>query len=334
LPIKGFFWGQLPCAGPLAGRRCHRATNCQRCVAFMIYFYMFCVYYRRMPELPIKNSIHPIEIVKNAYLEKRKVNAQYSLTAFARDLDLSVSFLSRLFRGERSLTVNQTIQIGTLLGLSSEQIEDSIQELVQTASANSKISKKFAHAIYQKKSKTPLPTISYYEVERFKAIREWYHLAILNLTLVKDFNPSPIHIAKRLGISRVEAEDAVHRLLALGLLERRDGKLKKTHQALYIKTMKSERAVREFIEQTMKRATHALQDSSQEAFELRCMPGTTLPIKLSKLPELKEKIIKFQLEIIAAAKAESYDEVYHLNLHLFPLTQPSPAHLPKKENLK
>ena len=272
-----------------------------------------------------KQTSHPVEILRTVYLERKKKNESYSLSAFARDLDLSVSFLSRLMRGERSLTVNQAIQIGTLLGLTAEQVDQSITSLVRNASKNSKISKKFINVIEKKESNNSLKTsqsVTYYEVERFKAISEWYHLAILNLTLTKDFNSKPAIIAKRLGITSIEAHDAIQRLLGLGLLEKKNGKLKKTKQALYIKTTSSERAVRDFIGQTMDRAKKTMENSSQEDFDKRCMPGTTLPINLKNLPKLKEKILKFQLELIDLAKADSYDEVYQFNLNLFPLTQP------------
>ena len=211
-----------------------------------------------------------------------------------------------------------------MLGLNSEQIDQSISSLVRNASENSKISKKFIKAIKNKKSSDSVKTsqsLTYYEVERFKAISEWYHLAILNLTLTTDFNSNPIFIAKRLGITSIEAHDAIERLLNLGLLERSKGKLRKTKQALYIKTASSERAVRDFISQTMDRGKLALKNTSQEDFDNRCMPGITLPINLKSLAMLKERILKFQLEIIDLAKAESYDEVYQFNLNLFPLTQ-------------
>jgi len=270
------------------------------------------------------HSTHPVQILRTVYLDRKKKNPSYSLTAYARDLDLSVSFLSRLMRGERSLTVNQAIQIGTLLGLTADQVDESISSLVQNAPENSKISKKFIKAIQKKETTRALKisqSLTFYEVERFKAISAWYHLAILNLTLTKSFTSRPSIIAKRLGITSVEAQDAIQRLLQLGLLEKANGKLQKTKQALYIKTSSSERAIREFTIQTMKRAEQVLQDSSQEAFEKRCMPGTTLPIDSKKIPQIKERILKFQLELINLAKSESYDEVYQFNLQLFPLTQ-------------
>ncbi len=284
-----------------------------------------------------EKAFHPIQLLRTVYLDRKKKNQRYSLSAFARDLDLSVSFLSRLMRGERSLTVNQVIQIGTLLGLSADEVDQAIASLVQNAPENSKISKKFIKAIQKKETTDALKTsqsLTYYEVERFKAISAWYHLAILNLTLTKDFNRKPSIIAKRLGISSVEAQDAIHRLLNLGLLEEVNGKLKKTKQALFIKTTSSDRAIREFTEQTMDRARLVLQDSSQEAFEKRCMPGTTLPISLKSLPKLKERILKFQLELIDLSKADSYDEVYQLNLNFFPLSQPIQQNLEKNNENK
>jgi uncharacterized protein (TIGR02147 family) len=266
---------------------------------------------------------HPIELLRTVYLSRKKTNARYSISAFARDLGLSISFLSRLLRGERSLTVNQAIQIGTLLGLSSEQIDQSLSLLVAQAKGNSKISKKFISAIQKKDSRVRnrSESLTYFEVERFKAISEWYHLGILNLTVTKNFDPRPSVIAKRLGISTIEATDAIHRLLQLGLLEKKPGTLKRTSESLYIKTRQSEQAVRKFTVQTMKRAEALLENSSPESFQQRCMPGSTLPIDSKKLPLLKERLLKFQLEFAELAKSDQCDEVYQFNLQLFPLSQ-------------
>lgn len=53
----------------------------------------------------------------------------------------------------------------------------------------------------------------------FATIADWYHLAILDLSLMKDFKSSPSWISARLGISVLEAKIAVDRLVRLGFFK-------------------------------------------------------------------------------------------------------------------
>lgn len=159
--------------------------------------------YKSFMENVVNHSQHPVDLIRNEYISRRKANDSYSLTAFARDLSLSVSFLSRLLRNERSITVNQTIQITNILTLSTEQMDSCIEALIARSGRHSKISKKFIHDL-SKKKKTDTASkneISFFEVERFRVISESYHLAILNLTKVKGFNPNASDIAKSFGIT-------------------------------------------------------------------------------------------------------------------------------------
>jgi uncharacterized protein (TIGR02147 family) len=67
-------------------------------------------------------------------------------------------------------------------------------------------------------------------------------------------------------------------------------------------------------------AFDALKNKSQSERE---MNGATLAIPKEKLPELKEKIRAFRKEINQLTSSyEGSEEVYQLNIQLFPLTSP------------
>jgi len=260
-------------------------------------------------ETPVRD---PVSFLRDQFIEKRRKNAKYSISAFARDLGLSVSFLSRLLRGERPLTVKQAVQIAALMGLDPTQTERLVHSVVSRSPKNRRLAQKLRDA-------APVSP-SYFAVERFKAISQWYHFAILSLTFVEDFQSSTAWIAKRLGISKIEAQDAIDRLFELGLLEQRGKRWVQTSKNLFIKTQRSELAVREFQLQMIDKSKEALKQTEQEAFEARYMAGSTLAVDRKKIPLLRERIQKFQLEIAELAKSETYTDVYHLNLHLFPIT--------------
>ena len=260
----------------------------------------------------MKSSVKPMQFLIDRFEQKKLKNPAYSITAFARDLGLSVSFLSRLLRGQRPLTLNLAIQIGAILELSSEELRE-ITENLASDSKNNQFQKKILH----KKTNAIKPNMI--EVEKFKAISQWYHFAILSMTFLDNFKPSTINIAKRLGISIVDAEEAIDRLITLGFLVRKNNTLVQTNRNIFVNTSYSDQAVREFHAQMIEKSKLELKNTSQDSFDSRYIAGNTMAIDREKLPVLREKIKKFQMELMDLAKSNQYNDVYHFNLQLFPI---------------
>ncbi len=168
--------------------------------------------------------------------------------------------------------------------------------------------------------KTKYP-VQYYEIERFKVISQWHHFAILNLTFIRGFKSNTPWIAKRLGITTVEAQEAITRLIELGLLERSKGVLKSSSKMLFVDQKSSELSMRQFHLQRCDQAKHALTDPSPEAFPNQFFSGLTLAIDRKRMPEFKKKLKEISEEVMAFAMSDSYSDVYHLNLHFFPVTK-------------
>jgi|GEM_PF-319092 len=275
----------------------------------------------------------PVEVIRNLFDERKGKNSHYSLNAFARDLGLSPSLLSRIMNGARALTLKQGMHIAAVLGFSQAETNLFILGIIENASANAKISKKVRDSIQKQaalaaeSATLPFESPLYvnYDLERFKTISQWYHLAILNLTFTEGFTPTPTFVANRLGISTAEAKLAIDRLLELGFLEETvDGKLRKTRAHLYFKTERSELAMREYHSQMMEMAKKELRKTGDEDFARRLINSITFACAPEHIPLLKKKIDEFQDEVLATTKAGPHQEVYQLNCQLFPLTQPTP----------
>ncbi len=256
-------------------------------------------------------------LLKNIYLERKKRNPSYSLSALARDLGLSVSFLSRLVHGQRPLTPALATQLAPLLKLSKTETEQLISECAIKQSK----SKKLAEKSIQAKAKQGFGLPSSIEVEQFRAISEWYHFAILSLTRVKGFQSDPKWIAGRLGISLIQTKDAIDRLLLLGLLESNQNQLKPTHKSLFVKTDKSSRAIREYQFSMIEQARNELLKTDQESFSSRYIAGSAIALDSKKIETFKERLKAFQLELADLAADQHCDSVYHLNLQFFKITK-------------
>lgn len=60
-------------------------------------------------------------IIRRVFEHRREKNGSYSLRAFARDIDLSPSFLSLFLNGKKNLSLNSAYRIGRRLGLEPEE---------------------------------------------------------------------------------------------------------------------------------------------------------------------------------------------------------------------
>lgn len=279
----------------------------------------------------------PAQFLRAIFLDRKNKNPAYSLNAFARDLELSSSQVSRLLSGSRAFTLKQIFHIASILNLPETQTQNLVVEVIKSSGKNSKIPKAIrdqylnpaessadraakASSFY---SSTNLMVLQY-EVERFKSIAQWYHLAILNLTFTEGFDSDPSTIATRLGISAIEAREAIDRLLHLGLLRRDEtGQLKKTAENLYIKTIKSESALRKFHEEMIEKAKNELKKTDDQSFQSRLINGVTFACAPEHIETIKEMINEFQDKVMAYTKPGPHQEIYQFNCQLFSLTQDS-----------
>ena len=83
----------------------------------------------------------------------------------------------------------------------------------------------FDEAIEKKPSTKSDAKYNALEFEYFKVISDWYHYAIIELTLIDGFSSSPMWISERLGITTNQAKSAIERLISLGLLQKKDNML-------------------------------------------------------------------------------------------------------------
>ena len=158
------------------------------------------------------------------------------------------------------------------------------------------------------------------EADRFTAISQWYHLALLALTTLDGFtthrrHSTPAWIAKRLGITRLEAELAIDRLKRLGLLAEKAGCLVQTESHFFVKDQPS-LALRTYHQQILEKASAAI---TGQAVPSRDISGCTIPMDPARLPEANEIIRRFRRELMALMSSGKRASVYHLSVQLFRL---------------
>ena len=237
-----------------------------------------------------------------------KVNAAYSLRSFAKQLQIEPSFLSKLLSGKRRATASVILKISLRLGFSPEETNLYL-----------------AHALKNKKrvqvDLEPEKEFQNLAVDHFKMIADWYHYAILELTLVDEFDSSASWIAKKLGIKKIEAQAALERLERLEML-------RKTEEGRYENTSGSNTTVgneftavafRKLQKQILLQALEALENTS---IDLRDQSSMTMSINPELIPAAKDRIKKFRRELCTFLQDNNQPkkQVYQLSVSLFPVT--------------
>ena len=247
--------------------------------------------------------------LQHELVRRCKINPRYSLRAFARSIDMEPSFLSKILSGKRSITPSCLIRLSSKLGVSPEEIKHYQEN----------------HKDISKRGTWSREEMSFRDVtvDHFQVIADWYHYAILELITVKTFRPSPLWIAKTLGISVPETHDAIDRLVRLGFIEVRQNGKKWVNVSGHNTTVGhsfTATAFRQMQRQILEKALLALEEVPLEKRDQTTM---TMAIDTSLLPQAKIKLKSFRRRLckFLQKNEKKRDQVYLLSMSLFPATE-------------
>ncbi len=229
--------------------------------------------------------------LKREYVERKRRNANYSLRAFAKALDLDQSLLSKILRGVREPTSDTVIKVSQRLGVRPTKL---------------KTRKKSAYSALQ--------------IEATQLLAHWEHFAILELVKTKGFRTDLNWIAKRLQISVIEVEVAVRRLEAFGFLvtNEKQWRLKRPNTSWTNFSETSPGKVH-LQKKLLEKATEAI---DRLPFDRRENASLTLQCSRRLIPEVKKKVDQFLEEIDKFIEDQGpHDDVYQVVIGFFPLTQ-------------
>ena len=247
-----------------------------------------------------------IEIQKtliNYFEAKQKINPSYSLRAFAKKLGLAPGALSHLMSGGRKISKKMALRLATILELEGKELEQFISSFSSVNSPNHQA--------------TNLEYVKL-QMDQYAVISKWYHMAIMSLVKLDDFQYDTQWISKRLGITVEQTQKAIARLINIGLLEEAEGTIRRTIEKFETSDDIANLSLRSAHKENLQLAINAI---DEVAVEKRDISAMTFAIDLKKLPEAKKKIRNFQDELAEFLTAGKKEEVYKLTMQLFPLTK-------------
>lgn len=234
--------------------------------------------------------------ISDEFKKRKARNPNFSVRSFARWLEVSPAQLSQLMNGKRTLTPKTMSKIASRLGLSPfEQ-----RELAATALKN----------------QSPTTKRNILAEDRFRLIADWYHLAILSLVKIKGAKADPRWVARRLGISSEEANQALTRLERLQILSLNP--LKQIGEPFEVSSEIPSEAIQRFHRQNLLKGIEKLEEVPVDSRQFQTM---SLLLSQSQVAKFKKFIDEFIDSAASKFENKNATDVYNLNVQLYPVTK-------------
>ena len=257
--------------------------------------------------------------IRKALAQKKEANPNYSLRAFAKNLEMSPQKLNSLLNRNAGLSLKAAQLVADKLELNAAD-KKVFLTLVEAHHSRS--------VVFRNLAKKDLHSLQSFESEMkelnendFESVQNWKALAIYSLIGLKDFSSDPNWIANRLNISIDEALTSLRSLLATGLIiQNENGELKRSKKKASFFTDKKSKALSHYRKSLFDLAKNAVEN---EPVENRHFYEILVPIFSSDLPDIKNELHDFQKKIFTrlANRSEPSDRLYAITLGAFPLDQ-------------
>ncbi|MDB5051195.1 MAG: hypothetical protein JWO30_4266 [Fibrobacteres bacterium] len=161
------------------------------------------------------------------------------------------------------------------------------------------------------------------EKGQFEYLDQWYHPAVREMLVHREFTGDPAWIADRIRprVTQPQVEKSIQLLKRLGLvkIDEASGKWIQTEIQISTPPEIASLAVANYHRAVLKLAAESIDGFPSEARDLR---SVTLGIPQSRYAEVKRKMEEMWREILALSEAGGpVEEVYQINMQAFPLTR-------------
>jgi len=228
----------------------------------------------------MSNAIQPSDILKRHFEKLRKQNKAFSLRSLAMKLEVSHSFLSRVFSGKAKVPY-------ALLDKLIEALKVDSIDATNLKLFFEKDTAVLSQALGQQN------TVDYetFPESHIKIMRKWWNMAILDLLTCDIDTPFTIdNLHLFLPVPAIEIKDSVNELIILGLIKIENNLLKKGSTKVRFPARGPNEYTRAFYLQTLSLAAAELNKTSQEDYQNRSILGFTCAVNRKNIPLAKQKL--------------------------------------------
>ena len=235
------------------------------------------------------------EILKDIFVQRVSNNPSYSLRAFARDLNLSVSYLSEVLTSKKILKATYIDQIILKLDLD----ENSATIFKESC-------------LFENQGKSSLKEIS---KEDFNDINDPLVFALLSTFFLEDFVNDIDWISEKLRISQEKCHQLINALVEKDILEIKDGQITRKSLNYIVKNFSNPEKLREFHQKCLFQIDQSLTNMPSEKIHLNHLSFAIDPDKMSTF---REKTDKYLDEIEKLMETGPQKDLYSLAVYLTP----------------
>lgn len=253
-------------------------------------------------------------ILKDSFLKRKNANPQYSLRAFARDLDMEPAQLSRVFSGKQNISPQKAKVVSSQL-FDTEIDCEYFVSLVEIATAKNEKELKAAGERAKRIREESQANISSDELSHLSS---WLHLALLDLLAIRPFTPkhAPL-MAKLLGVTVQEIQLTLECLQSAGFIVSKQGRLEKVTQSLRTTTNVPSAVIRNLHRQFIQKGLEAL---DTQAIDRRYFTSKTFAISSEDQPKVRALVDELNRKVSElVSKSKDKNELYQLNVQNFAL---------------
>ena len=254
-------------------------------------------------------------ILKNEFFRIAQINKSFSQRAFAKMIGLSTAHVNAIFRGRKGLSPVAAELISSKLKFSKEK-KELFCDLVILCSKK-KISKTDSTTRLKRKKNQDCSTLN---DDKFEFISNWYHLAILELSLLDNEKISKVSVSQKFKITEEEADKAIKLLIKLQLLKEENNKLVAVENETFTCDDIPSQNIKKAHHQMLCKAINAL---ASQTCEKRDFTSTIVSVDTKNLHLAKKAIRdfsdKFMLDFCSSSEIKN--DVFTLNIQFFSLTK-------------
>lgn len=197
------------------------------------------------------------EVLLEKYEAMRAREPGLSLRQFAFTIGLSPSNLSDIFNGRCGLSAQGAVKIARALEMD-EAEQSFFLDLVESRHARSRADRDAALKRLEERDRRPFhDNVSGEEIH---SISKWYYIAALELVTITRGAIDEKDLSRRLSISIEDAEETFRTLEQLKLIKGRNGSWTRTKNHLLAESPTPSPLIRQFHQQILELAGHALNE--------------------------------------------------------------------------
>lgn len=261
----------------------------------------------RLPHSSCDWPMSYVEQIKNEFVKRKNSKKNYSLRAFARDLRVEASTLSKVIKGSRKLPLSLVDQVCQGLSLSLKDKELFYSSVIGDKGIRNTrfITTNLYHTLKGNSS--------------FVVISEWEHYCFLNLLKLNNFQHDLRWAAKKMRILPSRLETVIENLKKADLLI-------VTSEGRFVRKYSNISSGDEFQSLALKVAHQndlkiAVQRIWETEVEERDYASMVMAINSKKIKLAKKITRRYFEEMSSLLESENADEVFQLSVQLFPLTK-------------